>query len=262
MTEQQTFYPGFGITPLYNPLGFAYGDSIFGPIPENRTLEAIRPSLLQPDCDGPDIVYSIAMDVGERNDRASMAERNLLYGAVTYARGLLGREPVRSQGHIHAISPSCGMSTCEVYEIWSGTACVYMQETAEDNPGRCYAVIANPGETVIVPPGWAHCTIVANPASHMTFGAWCVRDYGFDYTAVRRHKGLAWFPVMENKALQFIPNPAYTAMPCEIRRARSYPEFGLTAGKPIYTQFQEEPDRFLFVSKPQLARALWQYFEP
>ena len=78
----------------------------------------------------------------------------------------------------------------------------------------------------------------------------------------RRHKGLAWFPVMQNEALRFIPNPAYTAMPCEIRRARTYPEFGLVANKPLYTQFQEAPDRFLFVSKPQLASALWQHFEP
>ena len=216
----ETFFsPGFTITPAYDPLGFEYGATAFGPVPENRTLDSIRPSLMQPDCDGPDIVYTIAMDVGDVRDRDAMLRRNLLYGAVTYAKGLLGREPVRSQGHIHAVSPSCGMSTCEVYEIWSGSACIYMQETAEDRPGRCFAILANPGEVVIVPPGWAHCTIVADPSRHMTFGAWCVRDYGFDYTGVRRHGGVAWFPVIENRELKFVQNPAYQAAPCAVLRS-------------------------------------------
>ena len=28
----------------------------------------------------------------------------------------------------------------------------------------------------------------------MSFGAWCDRQYGFDYRGVRAHRGLAWFP--------------------------------------------------------------------
>ena len=75
---------------------------VFGPIVENRTLEAIRQNLMDPQSQGPEIVYSIAMDVGNNQDKQAMLERNLLYGAVTYAKGTIGKEPVRSQGHIHA----------------------------------------------------------------------------------------------------------------------------------------------------------------
>lgn len=256
------FDPGFGIRPVYDPLGFEYGESVFGPQVENRRLESIRPSLMDPDCEGPDILYSIAMDVGELKDKEEIQKRNLLYGAVTYAKGLLGKEPVRSQGHIHAVSPSVGDSTCEVYEIWSGRACIYMQETAEDYPGRCFAVLAVPGEAVIVPPGWAHCTIVADPTQNMTFGAWCVRDYGFDYMGVRAHKGIAWFPVVEEGELKFLPNRYYEESRIVVKRPRHYLEFGLELGVPIYKQFQEDPDRFLFVSRPDLAREKWIDFIP
>lgn len=256
------FAPGFGINPIYDPLGFSYTPSAFGPTPENRTLNAIRPSLQDPACSGPDIVYSIAMDVGEKKDKPEIEKRNLLYGAVTYAKGLLGREPVRSQGHIHAISPSCGASTCELYEIWSGRACIYMQETAKDNPGRCFAVMAKPGEVVLVPPGWAHCTIVADVNQNMTFGAWCVRDFGFDYQDVRAHKGVAWFPVVENGGIHFVKNPAYDVLEVIVKKPRLYTEFGLKPGKPIYTQFQEDPDHFLFVSHPEIAEDLWVNFIP
>ena len=73
-------HPGFEIRPTEQPMGFA-----FGPEVELRALNAIRKSLRDPDCEGPDPVYSIAMDVGRSCDREAMLKRNLLYGAVTYA---------------------------------------------------------------------------------------------------------------------------------------------------------------------------------
>ena len=137
--------PGFDIRPTEQPMGFAYGPGVFGPEVELRALNAIRKSLRDPDCEGPDPVYSIAMDVGRSCDREAMLKRNLLYGAVTYAGGRLGREPVRSQGHVHAVSPSCGMSTPEVYEIWAGKAVIYrMFEDAKAHlaeGGRLFLVI-------------------------------------------------------------------------------------------------------------------------
>ena len=111
------FYPGFDIESREKDMEFVYGPDVFGPKPEKRTLEAIRSSLQDPSCTGPEILYSIVMDVGRKQDHTAITERNLLYGAVTYAKGTLGKEPVRSQGHIHAISPSCQSSTCEVYEL-------------------------------------------------------------------------------------------------------------------------------------------------
>ena len=95
------FNPGFDIEPTTNPMGFVYGPDVFGPPVENRLLKDIRKSLSDPDCDGPEVVYAIAMDVGKKIHEPLLKEMHLLYGVVTYAAGKLGREPVRSQGHIH-----------------------------------------------------------------------------------------------------------------------------------------------------------------
>jgi glucose-6-phosphate isomerase, archaeal len=178
-------------------MGFQYGSNVFGPEVENRTLDSIRKSLRDPNCSGPDPVYSIAMDVGKKEHLPILKQHHLLYGAVTYAAGRLGEEPVRSQGHIHKVSSHSKWSTPEVYEIWSGLAIIYMQETAQDNPGRCYAVMASTRRCGDSTPNWAHATISANPLKPLTFGAWCDRDYGFEYDDVRAHKGLAWFPVIK-----------------------------------------------------------------
>ena len=256
------FDPGFAITVTEDPPGFVYGHGVFGPEPEKRTLDAIRRSLADPDCSGPEYVYSIVMDVGKEKDRDRIRERNLLYGAVVYARGMLGSETVHSQGHMHAVSPSCGMRTCELYEIWSGEAYIYMQEYGGDDPGRCYAVHSLPGDVVIVPPGWVHAAIVADPSRNLSFGAWCVRDYGFDYECVRRHQGIAWsYRIEEGKGI-FRQNPAYAPCTLQVVRPRLYSEFGLEPGKPVYTQFEEDPDRFRFVADPRACPVSWDTFKP
>ena len=253
---------GFDISVDLDNLEFIYGDTTFGPSCEKRRLDDIRASLSNPDVEGPEYVYAVAMDVGKKEHRDELLSRNLLYGAMIFKDGLVGEEPVRSQGHIHAISKSCNASTCEVYEIWQGEAYIYMQESGDDNPGRCYAIHAKANDIVIVPPNWVHATINANPKEPMLFGAWCVRDFGFDYESVRAHNGVAYFPKVFNDHIIFEQNPNYKSTGIMIKPARAYPEFGLRADIPIYTQFEQNHHLFDFVTNPETAQAIWDRFEP
>src|ERR1017187_73105 len=255
------FYPELPLCLSESVLAFEYGRGVFGPGPEMRRLDGIRPSLRDPPCSGPDPVYGIGMDVGREADRTLLEQRMLLFGAVVYAAGALGSEPVRSQGHIHAIAPHSDWSPPELYEIWAGTAIVYAQERAEYDPGRCVSVVANAGEQVVVPPGWAHCVINADPHRRMAFGAWCDRQYGFDYTGVRAHHGLAWFPILTSSgAIDWEPNSNYLESTLEQRGPRAYPELGLDASQSLYQQFRDDPDSVMFVSDPERAADRWPAF--
>ncbi len=256
------FDAGFNISLSPSSLGFDYGPGVFGPEVECRRLKDIRASLLDPQCDGPDPVYGIAMDVGRSEDRADLERRMLLYGAVVYAAGQLGEEPVRSQGHVHKIAPHSGWPPPELFEIWEGRAIVYAQEFAADDPGRCAAVIAEPGDLVVVPPGWAHAVINADPRRRMAFGAWCDRQYGFVYDAVRARGGLAHFPRLAGERIEWAANPRYRPRPLWPRRARSYPELGLRAGVPIYRQYLEDAGSVEWITRPADYAALWPKFEP
>lgn len=253
---------GLDLKTTDGKLGFCYGEDIFGPSPEIRYLDDIRASLAEPDSDGPEEVYCIAMDVGKECDKEDIISRNLLFGIVTYAKGMIGKGPVRSQGHSHIISPSCGYSTPEVYEIWEGEAIVYMQESGSDDAGNCYAVYAKAGDIVIVPPDWVHAAVNANKEKNMTFGAWCVRDYGFNYEDVRRHHGIAFYPEYEGDTLCWKQNPSYQSGKLIKQNAREYKEFGIQKGIPMYKQFEQEKDKFDFVVNPQNYQELWKNFRP
>lgn len=257
------YSPGFNIYPTYKPMGFEYGPDCFGPVVENRRLDDIRKSLANPACSGPDIVYSIAMDVGKKTHKKTLEKLHILFGTVMYATGKLGKEPIRSQGHIHKLSPKTGWSTPEVYEIWNGEAVIYMQETASDYPGRCFAIHASPGEVVIVPPGWAHATISVNSKIPLIFGAWCDRAYGFEYEDIRQHKGLAWFPVIgDGDKLDWVHNNMYKKSELICKMPNGYSDLGIKKGEPIYTTFEKEPDTFLYVSDPGIKALIWENFEP
>ena len=251
-----------GVHCQANDLRFSYDEGVFGPQPEFRRLDDIRRSLRDPACQGPDPVYSIVMDVGRREHRAELQRRMLLFGVVVYPAGQLGNEPVRSQGHIHAIAPHCGWSTPELFEIWEGHAIIYAQESADDNPGRCFAVKAGVGDKVVVPPAWAHSIINADPGTRMVFGAWCDRQYGFVYDAIRAHHGLAWFPVLDvERNIHWEPNPFYRSAGLSIQNPRVYPELGLDPGTPIYQHFAADPESVQWVSEPARVAPVWTDFE-
>lgn len=263
MSVPLEYYPDLAIRLSESDLAFEYGRGVFGPEPEMRRLDAIRPSLRDPRCSGPDPVYGIAMDIGRPADRPLLEQSMLLFGAVVYAAGALGSEPVRSQGHVHAVAPHSGWSPPEIFEIWSGKAIVYAQQRAEDDPGRCVAVAARAGDKVVVPPGWAHCVINADPTSRMSFGAWCDRQYGFDYTGVRAHHGLAWFPMLNGSgAIDWEFNSSYRDTAFEQHDARSYPELGLHPTRSLYRQFVDNRDSVIFVADPQRAAESWPTFIP
>ena len=257
------FKPGLDIRLRANSLAFDLGEGVFGPpSAEMRRLDDIRQSLRDPHCIGPDPVYGIAMDVGKASDAAELGKRFLLFGVVAYASGQLGEEPVRSQGHVHGVAPHCGWSTPEIFEIWEGHAIIYAQESVGDDPGRCVAVEAAPGDQIVVPPNWAHFVANASANERMVFGALCERQYSFVYEGVRAHGGLAWFPLLRDGRIEWKANPRYLASDLQVRGPRNYPELRLDPSTSVYLQFQADPERMQWVSEPAQAAEIWPTFEP
>src|SRR5262249_47003957 len=106
-------------------------------------------------------------------------------------------------------------------------------------------------------------SVNADPTSVLIFGAWCDRQYGFDYTQMRAHHGLAWFPILGSDGeLTLEANPHYSASQLQRKKTRSYPEPGLSNELTIYSYLHRNPDAIQWISGPQRTRYLWDDFEP
>jgi len=169
---------------------------------------------------------------------------------------LRGNDGAASNHRPHAGSESCENHHGDVdhYEE---------QEKSGDDPGRCVAIEAGPGDKVVIPPGWAHYVVNADVNTKLIFGAWCDRLYGFDYTQMRAHRGLAWFPLVDDEGkIKWEHNRRYLPSKLNIREARDYPELDVSATTPIYKCFRRAAESVQWISDPRRFEELWHNFEP
>lgn len=88
--------PGFDIRAATDPLGWSYGPGTFGPAAELRLLDAIRPSLRDPKCAGPEVVYAIfATGVAAIGGFLFGYDTAVINGANTYLKAAFQLTPAQ-----------------------------------------------------------------------------------------------------------------------------------------------------------------------
>jgi glucose-6-phosphate isomerase, archaeal len=235
-------------------LGLSFGSGM-GHLPGvHRTLDDVRSMLQDPSAQGPADLYTIYMDICRSEDLAALKAQGLLYGAVVYNHGVVGKERLRSQGHIHSEAPGTGMRYSEVYEFWSGRAYLYLQKECAADVSRVILVEVRPGDRVVVPSGWVHLVVTLGDEI-VSFGAWCARENRIEYEGLRALGGPAYFVLADESVAV---NPRYHSVSAiEYRSPSEIPGFDLPADRPIYRAWQEDPRLFDFLPDPRLGRRRW-----
>lgn len=232
----------------------AFGPTTVHPDGERRTLDQVRPMLSDPNATGPDLLYTIYMDICNQDELPALQRQGLLYGAVVYNKGNVGTERLRSQGHIHSEKAGTGLRYSEVYEFWTGHGFVYLQRECSPEVTRALLVPVGPGDKVVVPLGWVHLTVAAED-EFLSFGAWCARENKLEYSQLRALGGPAHFVLSDGS---IVANRRYKSVPqIETVAPRDLPLLGVPYDEPIYTAWQQDPARFDFLPQPELARSAW-----
>lgn len=248
---------GLDLTLDEERLCLVFGPNIVHPDGETRTLDSVRAMLADPDAAGPEHLYTIYMDIYYCEDGEALRNQGLLYGSVVYNHGTIGRERVRSQGHIHSEKIGVGLRYSEVYEFWTGRGLVYLQKELAPEVTRAYLVPVGPGDKLVIPFGWVHLTI--NDGDEvLSFGAWCARQNILEYDELRSLGGPAHF-VYADGAVE--TNPRYTRV-ADVQRAsvQDFPDFDIPRDRPIYTAWREDPSLFAFMASPELVGDVWSRF--
>ena len=245
---------GLDVTLDEEALALAFGRDVVHPVGERRRLADVRATLADPEAVGPEHLYTIYMDICRAGDQAALIERSLLYGAVVYNHGQIGRERLRSQGHRHSRKPGTELRYSEVYEFWTGHGFVYFQKECDPVVTRALLVPVGPGDKVIVPLGWVHMT-VASDHEPLAFGAWCAREGRLEYEELRALGGPGHFVLADGEV---VANPRYAAVAdVEVVAPNDLPLLGVPNDLPIYQAWQQSPGLFDFLPQPELVEQAW-----
>jgi glucose-6-phosphate isomerase len=142
----------------------------------------------------------------------------------------------------------------EIYEIWYGSGLIYLQDAARPDLREVYLVDVEPGDKLIIPPGWVHVVVNSGPTP-LAFGAIYAVDARLIYDSLRELGGTAWAVQTDGS---YAPNPAYRNPPKPLRtRAREYPSFGITRDHPVLKVFQDDPEIFDYVVRPAEHSEVW-----
>lgn len=209
-----------------------------------RFFDELVPVALDPaSCRGRrDAAYYMYNGVYRQADRSRLQSVPMRYELTLIPPFRMGREFIKTLGHIHRPDPATGMSHAEVCEVLAGTAHFIFQTLNIEGPdaGRVVCVEARAGQKVIIPPDLDHCTINPGPGP-LLFSDVVSLALAGNYDRYRAAHGAAYFEIARNAHGEFIPNPAYRRVaPLERATPGDYPGLNLTRDVPLYTAFLEQ----------------------
>jgi glucose-6-phosphate isomerase len=236
---------------------------------KERLLDALTPVALDPEaCRGSrEVAYYMDNGVYHQDDADRLADLPLRYELTLIPPRRLGREFVKTFGHVHHPEPRSGMAWAEVCEVLVGTAHFLLHTLDLEGPGasKAFYVEATVGQKIVIPPDLDHLTINPGPEP-LLFSDVIALGVTGDYDRYRATRGGAYLEVAESGQPRFIPNPSYREVaPLRKIELGDYPELGLAGDEPLYTAFVRtrgekwpflpDPSRF-WATFPGLAEAI------
>lgn len=236
-----------------NNYSLIFGDELTEVPPAVRKFEEIKVVLLDKNAKGPEILYYMYRDVHRKTDKDLLREKKLRYDITVIPPAKIGKEPVKTSGHYHPQIPGSNLSYPEVYEVLYGNPHYLLQKSVPpyDRVEEVILIEAEEGDKVIMPPNYGHITI--NPGNiPVVMTNFVSSEFTSFYKPYEEFEGGAYFEILENEKIKFIPNKKYKNLPeIKIIRAPENISLGLSKDKPMYKIFLENPEKFDFLNNPQ-----------
>jgi glucose-6-phosphate isomerase, archaeal len=250
-----------GLSIKFDPctMQVSFGKEVADPLCGTRELDALRPLMLDPTADGPEVLYWMYRYLFAKGDRdVVLGKHRLRYDMSCFKPGMLGREYMKTSGHYHPLVFGGGPAYPEVYEIAYGEALFLLQKVSNHEAGPDDVVVedviamrATAGDKAIMPPGYGHVTIITTDEP-LVMTNWVSDDFSSFYGSTEKCKGFAYYALKGAGGVEWAVNETYArklpplrhAVPCDV------PELGLTKGKPMYETCRKNPELFAFLNRP------------
>lgn len=237
----------------------ALGDSLRLEEPGRRSFAALRAVAAEPEAIDPiadEAAYLTYRDV-RRAAEAGLAASGLRYDVTVTLPGTVGSEYVKTAGHYHGLNPE-GVSWPEIYDVLSGSA-VFVLQRAEGDPAgdpvvtRAIAVIAAPGDRLVIPPGYGHVTVNVGDTPLVVADLVASRAQNHYQSFARRRGAAVRVMTSANAPFATAWNPSYPAIDSgvEVMSARDLDAF--EPGVPLYALGVGYPECVTFLTHPSLS---------
>jgi glucose-6-phosphate isomerase len=222
-----------------------------------RRLADLKPVLFDPDGVAPGTeLYSTypLVDAGPATD--VLDARDLTYSCVLLPPLKIGREFVKTQGHYHPPMPGSDVQYPEVYTHLWGEPALLLQRRRDGRADRiddCVLIELRGGDSVTIPPGYAHILINRSRQPALIAGLYS-RAFAPNYEPILRVAGAAYYLIDDEPAT--VPNPRYADHPP--LRCLTDPAGTAFAppdqGRTLWMSFLADPARYDFLSHAAAAR--------
>lgn len=239
-------------------VGVSFGPQMRMPQYSTRELDALRPVLLDPDAEGPDVIYWMYRNTAKPEDAALHEAHNLRYDLSAFRSITLGPEFMKTSGHYHPVIPGTKFAFPEVYEVLHGEA-LYVMQMVDDYAASPEEVVVEDvimcrvkaGQKIIMPPGYGHVT-VNTLDEPLLMTNWVSSRFSSFYGTVEDARGFSWYVMNDDGAPSYLENKSYAQGVPAVRWAevQEVPELGLTWDTPMYRACAQSPEKFEFLNDP------------
>jgi oxalate decarboxylase/phosphoglucose isomerase-like protein (cupin superfamily) len=202
-------------------------------------------------------VYWIGRLYDEGCPEPRLAPLHLAFGYVLVPSLKIGSEYGKTQGHYHPAMPGSRMSYPEVYTHYYGHLYLLLQRRANGQAAQlddCLLIDMQPGQSYMVPPGYAHILINPSQQPALMAGLYCT-DFTADYGPIRSLAGAAYYLVEEAGQERSLPNTHYLRTPnlrrlSDVAGTRFAPP---NDDQPLWQSFWQRPERYRFLTNAEAA---------
>ena len=196
-----------------------------------------------------DPLYFGARYFEKTKDEQLFLDNDFMADLTVLNPGKVGKEFVKTVGHYHTYVEGTKIAYPEAYQAVSGGIEYLLQsEPDKDNKVSALWVIAEPGDIVVMPPNYGHVSmnVGSEPAVEVDLQKRDNPNFS-DYSVFKNNVGGALYRTGEG----LTKNPNYKIESLRIVKPLAKPEWGIVMGKPLYTSFVENPEKFKWLLEPQ-----------
>lgn len=232
-------------------------------IPSVRTVKDMEEVILDKNWVKKNInqpLYYMYRDLSENEETSEKIKTaNLRYDILDATPIFLGKEYNKTSGHYHSIVPGENLSYPELYEVKNGRVYYVLQKTDGDKIIDVYAIKAESGDKVLVPPDYGHVSIFLSEDARQS--NWTSRKSISDYEPFKKTHGAAYYALRdenEKDGVKWIKNDNYGYVPpLRFSSPHNYKELGLSKKESAY-HLVKNLKKLDFLNNPQNYGKLWE----